>query len=270
MILKSLSRKTSSYKSLLDYMFKSEDASKTILQKNMYGKSIPEWIQEFKYNEQNRIIKRINNNKILHDIISISKDDYKNITIAKMKDIGNKYLQLRGDNIIAVGALHMEKEHAHIHFMISPVEIYTGRSVRISKQRFKEIKQELQDYHREKYPELIHSIVDHDKKKQKISEREYQTVKRSKQHSIKEQYKKVLDQLIRKSSSNKDFYNHLKDQDFELYERKGILTGIVKGNKKYRFKTIGFDSSQLQKLDIKEQFNTIRGSSKDNEHSIER
>jgi hypothetical protein len=251
-------------------MFKSEDASNVVLSKNIQGNSLLEWIKEFKNNEQNRIIKRINNNKIQHDILSISKDDYKNITIAKMKDIGNKYLQLRGDNIMAVGTLHMDKQHAHLHFMISPVEIYTGRSVRISKQRFKEIKNELQDYHREKYPELIHSIVDHDKKKQKISEREYQTVKRTKQHSIKAQYKKVLDNLIRKSSSNKEFYNHLKDEDFELYERKGILTGIVKGNKKYRFKTIGFDSSQLQKLNIKEQFNAIRGSSKDNEHSIQR
>ncbi|MFN8283359.1 MAG: relaxase/mobilization nuclease domain-containing protein [Chitinophagales bacterium] len=270
MILKSLSRKTATYKNLLNYLFKSEDSNNVILRKNIKGNSLAEWVHEFKMNEQNRVIKRINNNKILHDIISISKDDYKNITVAKMKDIGNKYLQLRGDNIIGVGTLHMDKRHAHLHFMISPVEIYTGRSVRISKEAFKEIKKELQQYHIQKYPELVHSVVNHDKKKERINEQEYQVRKRTNGQTIKEQYKTTLINLIKQSSSYKEFYKHLKDEDFELYERKGILTGIVKGNKKYRFKTIGFDSSQLQKLDIKEQFNAIRGNSKDNEHSIER
>lgn len=268
MILKALSRKTASYKGLLNYMVNSKDSSKVILSKNIKGREFENWIEEFKQNEKDRLHVRRNCNKLLHDIVSFSTNDFKNITESKLQDIGKKYLELRGDNILALGALHIKKDgNAHIHFMISPIEMYTGRSIRISKSRLKEIKIELQKYHQKKYPELTHSIVNYGISINKqITEKEYQLKKRSNSITRKEEYKQQLNSLLSQSKSEQDFYSKIDNSGFTTYQRNGIVTGIIKDNKKYRFKTIGLD---LKHLSIIKELEAIRNRTHNRERNRE-
>jgi hypothetical protein len=270
MILKSLTRTRANYKNLLEYIFHDKDTltgkNAFVIQKNMSGNSIKEWEYNLKQNEKNRIHQRNKNIKMFHEIISFSKCDNKNITIAKMKAIGKKYLQLRGDNIMAVGTLHTNKEHFHLHLCISSVEIHTGRSIRISKESFKNLKNDFQNYHLQQFPEIIHSTVDHDKQlKKNISEKEYQLKKRGGQ-SDRDTIKEKLEEIYKQSDSRENFYKRISESGINIYTRDGKPYGI-QGKRKNRFQSMGFTKDRLQNLDLLSEFNTIRNTEQSKENN---
>lgn len=270
MILKSLTRTRANYKNLLEYIFHDKDTltgkNAFVLQKNMSGNSIKEWEQQLKQNEMNRIFHNRNNIKKFHEIISFSKLDTKNITTAKIKAIGKKYLQLRGDNIMAVGTLHNNKHHLHIHLCISSVAIHTGRSLRISKESFKKLKNELQNYHLEHFPEIANSTVDHNKQqKTKVSENEYQLKKRGGQ-SERDTIKEILEKIYKQSDSSENFYKRISENGITIYFRDGKPYGI-QGKRKNRFQTMGFAKDRIQNLDLLSEFNTIRNTKESRENN---
>lgn len=263
MIVKSIPHTRASYKRLLNYIFKESDTIKPLVQTNVQGSTVPQWIDEFKENEKSRLYIRNNNTKIFHEVLSFSKDDYHAISKNVMKDIGMKYLQMRGENIIGLGAIHTDRKNVHLHLMLSPVELFTGRSIRISKQRFEDIKLELQKYHLQKYPDIKHSTVEHGKKELRISEKEYQLKKR-KNKTEKELTKELLEQLYKKSYSKEDFYSLIQKNSLVIYERNGKPYGII-GKRKMRFSTFGFDYEKIERLNIVKEFEKIRSKETDNQ-----
>ena len=56
-----------------------------------------------------------------------------------------------------------------------------GYSSRVSKQQFKHIKIELDKYQKEKYPQLVHSLVNHDKKTHRSKTELIEQIKTSRQ-----------------------------------------------------------------------------------------
>ena len=66
--------------------------------------------------------------------------------------------------------------------------------------------------------------------------------------SDKRQLISILEKTYTKASSEKDFYKRLKAERLELYSRNSKTVG-VKLNRKFRFKTLGYDKSVLQELD---------------------
>lgn len=265
MILKSLTRKTASFKQLLEYMvhdkdrYKDERGESFVLQHNVTGKTIKSWVKQFEQNEANRLYQRSNSVKIYHDILSWSNKDTQNMTLEKMQDMAQKYIELRNENALWVAVPHRDKDHWHVHFAMSGVEIETGKSSRVSREQFKEIKKELQQYQIEKYPELTHSIVDHEKSKKKepVSEREYQLTKRTKQPSERERTKDILTKLYKRSNSKEDFYKRIQDNGLKMYERGGKTYGI-EGDRKMRFSTLGFDDKKIDTLDTTLEFERLR------------
>lgn len=250
MILKSLSRSRPDYTNLLNYIFNDHDAVRGkdafVLKKNLSGNSIEQWVKQYKWNESNRIHHRRNNVKIFHEVISFSRHDTPHITPAKMKSIGKKYLQLRGENIMAVGTVHHNRDHIHLHFCISPVEIDTGRSIRISRDTFRALKNELQRFHLEKFPEIKNSTVDHNKKnKERMSEKEYQMKKRG-IVSEREKVKNILDKIYLRSTSVNDFIKGIQNNGLHIYYRSGKEYGI-QGKRKMRFSTLGINLYELEK-----------------------
>jgi hypothetical protein len=261
MILKSLTRTNANYKNLLEYIFHDSDTltgkNAFVLQKNISGSTIKEWEKQLKQNEKIRIYHRNKNIKMFHEIISFNKIDTPNITITKLKTIGKRYLQLRGDNMIALGTVHKNKEHLHLHFCISSVEIHTGRSLRLTKENFKNLKNALQNYHLEKFPEINNSTVDHNKKQKNItSEKEYQLKKRGGK-SERELIKIQLEKIYKQSDSSENFYKRITESGITIYSRNGKPYGI-QGKRKNRFQTMGFTKERLQQLDILGDFNKIR------------
>ncbi len=270
MILKSLTRTRANYKNLLEYIFHDKDTltgkNAFILKKNMSGNTIKDWEYNLKQNEKNRIHPRNKNIKMFHEIISFSKYDNKNMTVTKMKAIGKKYLQLRGDNIMGVGTLHTNKEHFHLHFCFSSVEIHTGRSMRISKESFKNLKNELQNYHLQQFPEIIHSTVVHIKQQKKgVSEKEFQLKKRGIK-SERDIIKEKLEETYKQSDSREAFHRKIIENGYTIYCRDGKPYGII-GKRKMRFQTMGFTRERLNKLDLLIDFNSLRNNIEDKENS---
>ena len=84
----------------------------------------------------------------------------------------------------------------------------------------------------------------------------------------------TVQNVLNKSTSLSDFESKINNEEgFETYSRKGVLTGIVKDGRKYRFKTLGIQLIQeslkvLQRLD--ELKNIESGQERDKGKGIER
>lgn len=259
-----MSRKTKSFSQLLSYILQHRNELKKsigdtfILKHNIVKNSIPEWTKQFLNNELNRKYKRNNNAIIYHDVISFSRNDIAKISLKTMKDLAQQYINLRFDNSMVIAVPHQDKEHFHVHLCASGVDIETGIASRVSREDFKQIKQQLQEYQKTKYPELVNSIVNHDKKKSiSKTNKEYQLEKRTKKVSNKEFIKTTIENCYRSSSSKQEFYKKVKDSGLEIYERKGEPYGVV-SDRKYRFSSMGIEKDKLEDLDkVEEQLKSI-------------
>lgn len=227
---------------------KNDRGQSFIIKQNLTGKNIKEWVKEFEKNEQSRIHQRSNNVKIFHEILSFHRDE-KHLTMEKLQDIGKKYLELRNENAVALAVPHQDKEHLHLHIALSGVEAKTGRALRVSQAEFKAIKQQIQEYQLQKYPELTKSIVDHSgKRKEKPKDREFQLIKRTHKVSEKDRTKQTLEQCFKQALSQADFIKRVSQAGLKVYERGGKPTGI-EGDRKMRFSNLGFGLSKLSDLD---------------------
>ncbi len=263
MIIKSLSRKSNSAQ-LLKYLFKDED--KVLYEKehpftirhNLRASSLDSWIQEFKENEACRIHKRKDSVELFHTIISFSNKDRDHISRALLKDIAKKFIALRGEESIYLGTAHVDREHIHLHLVMSGTKYRTGISNRISRDEFRDIKLQMDTYQRERYPKLVHSLPDHARAK-KIP----QLLKNSRTPQ-KEKLLVSLRNAYSKSKSVEDFLELIKSDEFMPYYRAGRLTGVIdKSGLKFRFSRLGYDKDkieQLSQLQAKEQqqFSALR------------
>jgi hypothetical protein len=254
MIIKSTTRKTQTWKQLLEYMMRDKSRNESfILKQNIEGNTIKEWSRYFMENEKNRVHKRANNVKLYHEILSWSNKDSNKMTVAKMKDMAQKYMELRSENALAIAVPHYDKGHFHIHFCFSGVEIETGKAIRISQHQFKDIKNQIEEYQRKLYPELQNSIVDHQAKgKSSKKEREYQLIKRTNELSERERIKQTIETSYAKSLSQADFMHRLSEQGLKTYHNNAKLQGVEFG-RKYHFGSFGYDEKKLGELNYRDE-----------------
>lgn len=255
MILKNLSRRTSIHQ-LFTYVFEKE--RKTIhdhikpfvIKHNLRSHSVKNWVKEFELNEQNRIIKRINSTKLNHAILSLSSKDSQFINEKVLRDLANKFIELRGRNNIYVIKAHNDVKHPHIHILYSAVEYQTGISNRISRDDFRDLKNSLDEYQRMKYPDLENSLNDYIRGKSKKLTKEEQKLQFQKNHqSQKLSLIETLEKVFSKSTSVKDLESNLKAEGHELYFRNDTLQGIkFQGEKKFRFSRLGDYQERITEL----------------------
>jgi hypothetical protein len=256
MIIKIKSRKKPSYKQLLEYildkdrhrLLNPEDQS-FLITHNLKGKNIEQWVKQFQNNETYRLYKHKNKNYLTHEIISFHKEDVKNITLSKMEDIAKEYIHLRNPNGVYAAVPHFDKEHYHIHICVSALEYKSGKSLRMSKDQFKDLKKNIQLYQKEKYPELSKSIVEHENKgKVKITDKEYQMKLRTGRATDKEKVIEMLNNCFKQANSEKDFLLKVKEAGIKTYDRSGKTTGLIFGKHKFRFNRLGFTKEKTQEL----------------------
>jgi hypothetical protein len=216
---------------------------------NLKGRMIEKWVAQFKENENFRERKRKDSVILTHEIISFHKDDSKNITVEKLKEIAREYINKRNPKGIYVAVPHFDKEHYHIHICASGVEYRLGKSLRMTKAGFQKLKKDIQNYQIEHYPELSKSLVAHDKKeKGRITEKEYQQKLRTGRATKKEQVVEILESCYKSSSSEREFYKKLKEAGLETYDRSGKTTGVVLDKIKFRFNRLGFTPERIEEL----------------------
>jgi len=258
MIIKIKSHKKPSFLKLLDYMVNDKDrlfdkeGKSFAITYNLKGDSIEEWDQQFRANEEYRQHKRVNSVILTHEILSWHRDDAKDISLGKLEDMARAYIQKRNPNGMYVAVPHFDKEHYHVHICTSGIEYRTGKTMRLAKKDLQELKQKIQQYQLDKYPELSKSIVNHGKQKKEyalLSENEYQYQQRTGRATDKEQVIGMLKTCYKKANSKEDFYELLNECGLSTYVRGGRISGVVFSERKFRLKTLGFTEERLQELE---------------------
>lgn len=232
-----------------NYSKNKEDAT-LILRHNLRSRSsITGFINEYKLNESYRLYRRKDSVTLFHNILSFAPHDKKCVTDKVLKDIAKKFVELRGENNLYLAVAHKEKAHAHLHIVVSGVQL-NGYSSRISKQQFKHIKLELDKFQKEKHPELIHSAIQHEKNIQKSKEEIIELVKSTRQ-TDKQKLLADLEQTYNKATSTEDFLNKLKAQSYEPYYRNNNLQGVILESRKYRLSRLGYSAQMVEDLNHK-------------------
>ncbi len=158
---------------LLNYMTNSQErlrdarGNSFCIRHNLRGERLDEWIQEYLDNEEGRVTLRSDSVFMSHVIIAFGAADREYLSQDMLQDMAKKYIELAADGGLVLAVPHLEKNHLHVHLAISGVDCFEGKSLRMSQADFADTKEKLQDYQREKYPELEHSIVEHGRSKKK-------------------------------------------------------------------------------------------------------
>jgi hypothetical protein len=243
-IVKHLSRKSNSaqlIRYVLRYVLREEKTqtdSHLILKHNVTGTDINNYITQFKQNEQRRIKSRKNHVLLHHVILSWSTKDATHVTDHALQAMAKQYITLRGKNNLYLGAKHTDKDHIHLHLITSGCQI-NGRSNRISKKAFAQLKLDLDAFQLYHFPELSHSLPMHG---QKQHNRTLKTNTQPNRFSQKEQLIQQIHPLYATATSPSAFESELQAHGYTPYSRTNTLTGIIlESGRKYRFKTLGID-----------------------------
>ena len=252
MILKNLTRRSNTGQ-LVNYLFKQEkdNKPKPILKHNLRSRTTKGWTKELDKNFELRLNRRKDNIRLHHTIISFSNKDKKQINTELLKDITKKYIELRGKDNLYLASSHHDKEHIHLHIVMSSTKLITGESNRISRQEFRELKLALDEYQKVKYPELVNSLPAHGKsQKLQLTDPEQKLQDREGKLSQKQVLLETVQTVYSRSKSLDNFLSELKSEGYNSYSRGGKIYGVEdESGRHYRFKTLGFDLKKLEEID---------------------
>jgi len=249
MIIKSLSRKSPSFKSLISYINRNStdttianNFSALAMDKSSYQTITDEFIENSKL-----LPNRKNGNYLYHEIISIKPIE--NLPAHELEkvltDIANKYINIRAKNHLTYAKIHLNTDNPHIHFCISANELNSNKRLRLSKEQFKSIQKELEAYTLTKYTELENKPIYNDSKTNKhlkLSNKTKELKHRTKQPSQKEQIKELLENIFNNAKTHDELLSQLKENNLEIYQRgKTISLKNLVDSKKYRLKTLALD-----------------------------
>ena len=242
MIIKSMSRKTPSFDQLTGYMLAPKGAHIGVAHNLPARRLTPEnIIAEFMDNHA-LLPGRVNGNALYHEILALPPniDVPKKQQIAALKQIAKRYLDLRASQQLAVGVIHAETAHIHMHLMISSNAVLSKKRVWMHKKEFAEIQRETEAYKIEHYPELgTKRLFDQETKAQKKSIREKAATLRTGQPSHKEQLAATVGDLLHKARSRDALDTSLSAHDLTLYQRGRSVGVITEGGRRYRLTTLG-------------------------------
>ena len=177
--------------------------------------------------------KRKNGVVLYHEILSFSGHD--NPTPAILRDITHYYLDLRAPNALAFAGVHKDKEHTHIHVMISGNDFKGAKITALTRERFIGVRTELEKYQLEQYSkELSHSIAYTDLQRKREQKRRH-----------KEKIRSAIDGAVQTSKTLEEFWTALERDGHELYWYRGKPNGILREGVKYRLRSLGVDLSGL-------------------------
>lgn len=97
--------------------------------------------------------------RIYHEILSFSDKDRDHIDEHVTRAMALEYLAMRSPNGLGFAKSHFDRDSIHIHFAISGNEVESDRANRMSKFEFERIKRDLEQFQRERFPELKHSLA---------------------------------------------------------------------------------------------------------------
>ena len=222
-----------------------EAQSDLIKEQKLLEKRIKNMVSQFKDNESKRTIERRNKNIAYHEILSFHKADTDKLPKKVLLKIARKYAKERSPNSMVISTMHSDKDHLHIHNVISALEFATGKPVRLSRKEFKEVKIRMEQF-QEKELGLTFSKVNHSKKKEAMLqldiERELNL--RGKQ-SERQELRDVLVEVFARVRTEEVDKREFEKAGIQFYSRGGKIVGVQGFKRRYRLKTLGFDPARI-------------------------
>lgn len=222
-----------------------EAQSDLIKEQKLLEKRIKNMVSQFNDNESKRTIERRNKNIAYHEILSFHKADTDKLPKKVLLKIARKYAKERSPNSMVISTMHSDKDHLHIHNVISALEFATGKPVRLSRKEFKEVKIRMEQF-QEKELGLTFSKVNHSKKKEAMLqldiERELNL--RGKQ-SERQELRDVLVEVFARVRTEEVDKREFEKAGIQFYSRGGKIVGVQGFKRRYRLKTLGFDPARI-------------------------
>jgi len=238
MIIKSMSRKSADFLSLLRYINKDQQQKNKAIFHHLHSHQddIEKISQEFLENAQYAKY-RSNGVYCYHEILSLPHlpRSYQEKFPEILEDLAREYLNLRVPNGLGYAKAHLDTKHPHIHFCLSANNYRQRNKHRLSKTQFKQVKQRIRAYIREKYPEL-----------EPPQKEKYPPINRTQSHkknhgqTIKEKLSQKISDTFLSEKSLEPVLVTLNSSGIVIYHRgTQQLYGVTYGGKKYRLKTLG-------------------------------
>jgi hypothetical protein len=241
MIIKSMTRKTVSFKQLLTYINKENAGQMHNIFHNLYGQNQAELVHEF---EQNAALlpNRKNGVVIFHEIFSITKSEQLSIDQQKhiLQTITQNYINQRAPNNLVFAGLHDNKKHnLHYHIVISSNEVNSKKRLRLSKAKFNKIKQDLEAQVLRQYPELNQDLAINKKATNKQSKSASELQRRTGALPQKEMVKQQLSTIFQTAKTQSEFTKMMERAGFETYVRgKQVVVKVIETGRKHRLQTL--------------------------------
>ncbi len=160
MIIKSLRWKSAGFNRLVDYVAKhAENKQAFRVFHNMLPHSdLCRVSDELRTNDEYRNVRRTPT-VLYHEILAFHHLDGDDLTSQALQDLTEQYLRIRAPNGLGFAMPHFDCDHAHVHIALSGVEFRSEKSLRMDNRRFKAVREQIEMYQMDNYPELTHSLV---------------------------------------------------------------------------------------------------------------
>lgn len=265
MIVKSVSHSSSrpsAIKKLIRYVFEKNKLKDTfynrepvVMKKFLQTYDKDKWAAQLKSNDDRRTFDHKRRTVLRHEVIAFAPEDNKQLTREKLQDFIKFYFKHRSPRSMILAGVHYEKS-VHIHFVHTAVGI-DAKSTRVSRDDFKNFKIAFQEFQKQKYPELSHSLVEHSRSKTlrlKLSQKEQYMIQKRGVISEKAQLSKIVSELASKCQSLGELADKLQNVGLKPYYRYGKLTGIwVSEKRKLRLTTLGIGNTHLKQMTMEQE-----------------
>jgi hypothetical protein len=231
----------------------------TALIRNINELDINDMHKAYLTNEKYRK-QRKNGIALLHEMVCLEKDFAHHATPEILKDLMETYIKMRGaEQALCIAQIHNNGQH--LHFMFSASNLRSSKSdLRLSNKKMKELLINFEIYHLQKYPQLK-SIVHTNKRERKrdIANEERNTRREAefwmKKNNPDKKTKKdrafeLVSEILDRAQTKDDLIKALQEsKELQIYTYDGVMKGIILGNIKFRFGTIGIEKERIQKLE---------------------
>ncbi len=228
MIIKSMSRSSMSFTQLYEYLTRDENVKlgSYNLFSDPYDKQgvVNEFMSNASYLKRSR-----GKNYIYHEIIALQHNHLSLELEARiLQELGDYYIGLRAKDHLCFSALHRDREHTHIHLMISANAIASTERSRLSKKAFAHIQQSAEIYLSRHFPQL------------EATQHYQRTGEHKEKMHTKAWLTKRLHDLFECAGSERHLKTLLEAEGFTI-ERRGRMLRVLFEGRAYRLKTLGLE-----------------------------
>lgn len=255
MVIKTLSKKAEkiSFKSIIDYIDRQDKRTAAAqlfdpnfrIVFNLQGVEKNEVISEFQENFEKYKPNRKNGVGVYHEILSFKKEDSLNLSQEVIEDLAYTYLEKRTPKGMCYGAVHTDRDHIHLHLVISANELKSKKANRLTQDEFLEVRRYIEEYQKEKYPKILSIVYDDLKLKKELRQEQDRNTRREKLYKVEtrgKSQKEIMTDLfveaIVTTPGAKEFYDMVLGDGRKLYVYRDKVNGIVHDGRKYRFTTL--------------------------------